>query len=151
MPDTMLILRGIAGVFGGRSHPKGALDEPAALAYAAKRGYLGKVLPVSGEAYERSPQVELALHEIVSDPTVTALYGFSGGGYNLRHILDSLTDKELARIKLVVVLGAPNAPPSAFTARSPGNWEVVYRKDPSHMDGPAMLLGELISTEQAWT
>jgi len=36
MPETMLILRGIAGHFGGKEYPHGALDEPAALEYAKR-------------------------------------------------------------------------------------------------------------------
>ena len=42
MPETMLILRGIAGHFGGKEYPHGALDEPAALEYAKRRGYVGR-------------------------------------------------------------------------------------------------------------
>ena len=50
---TMLILRGIAGHFAGQTYPHGALDEPAALDYARRRGYLGRVLDVSGEASQK--------------------------------------------------------------------------------------------------
>lgn len=138
--STMLILRGIAGHFAGRDWPDGALDEPAALEYARRRRYTGKVLDVSGETGPNSRQTRMALDAIKADPTITALYGFSGGGYNLRHILDRLPDSVKARLTLVVVLGAPKADRSLFA----GPWELVYRNDPpgGHMDGPAALLRE---------
>jgi hypothetical protein len=37
----MLILRGIAGHYSGRDWPRGALDEPPALEYTRRRGYVG--------------------------------------------------------------------------------------------------------------
>lgn len=160
----MLILRGIHGSFpggqywkdgkehyvpNGESHdyPKGALDEPSALKYASLKGYDGLVLDVSGETGETSSQTLRALDAIHNDSSITALYGFSGGGYNVRHILDKLTPTERARIKLVVVLGAPGNPSSMYDASlyKGGNWEVVYKTDPPpklyyHMDGPRYLL-----------
>ena len=96
---TMLILRGIAGHFAGQTYPHGALDEPAALDYAKRRGYLGRVLDVSGEVYKDSPQVVEALAAIRRDQSISALYGFSGGGYNAAYILDDLTDAERHRIR----------------------------------------------------
>src|SRR5262249_46094370 len=123
--------------------PHGALDEPAALEYAKRRGYVGRILDVSGEAYKGSPQHRRALAAVRADQTITALYGFSGGGYNLRHILDDLTESERSRIKLVVVLGAPANPAGIYKAF--GLSEVVYHADPGHMDGPRALLGELVS------
>jgi len=127
----MLILRGINNL----------LDEPPAIEYARQRGYLGKVLDVSGEAFPGSPQVVMALQAFRSDPDVEALYGFSGGGYNVRHVLASLAPQEKARINLVVVVGAPENPPSLYK----GPWELVYRLDPpaGHMMGPKLLLAEL--------
>jgi len=139
---TMLILRGIAGHFAGKTYPHGALDEPAALDYAKRRGYLGRVLDVSGEVYKDSPQVVEALAAIRRDQSISALYGFSGGGYNAAYILDDLTVAERDRIKLVIVLGAPKNSPDLYK----GPWELVYRSDPSHMSGPRALLGELVST-----
>lgn len=138
---VMLILRGIAGHFLGRSWPRGALDEPPALAYAKARGYQGRVLDVSGETGVNSEQVRLAIEAIRSDPFITALYGFSGGGYNVKHILGILTGEELKRLELVVVLGAPNY----AAERYKGSWELVYRTDPpaGHMAGPQALLQEL--------
>jgi hypothetical protein len=138
----MLILRGV----------KNLLDEQPAVEYARERGYLGKVLDVSGEAYPGSPQVVMALQAFRSDPEVEALYGFSGGGYNVRHVLASLAPHEKARIKLVIVVGSPQNPPSLYE----GPWELVYRLDPpaGHMMGPKTLLAELqgvagVSTKEA--
>jgi hypothetical protein len=137
---TMLVLRGIAGNFDGKDYPRGALDEPAALEYARRRGYVGQVLDVSGEAYDGSPQVRQALEAFRADTSISALYGFSGGGYNVCHILSALSKDELRRIKLVVVLGAPNNPARMYE----GAWELVYRLDPGHMDGPRVLLAETL-------
>ena len=75
----------------------------------------------------------MALQAIRSDHSIQAIYGFSGGGYNARHVLDLLTDDEKERIRLVVVLGAPGNAPGVYH----GPWELVYRLDPGHMDGPA--------------
>jgi lysozyme family protein len=134
---TMLILPGIARI-PGRYDPHGLLDRPSALAYAKARGYEGRVLDVSGETGISSAQTVAALKAFRAN--ITALYGFSGGGYNVRHVLMALTDAELDRIKLVVVLGAPLNPPSAYR----GPWELVYRADPpgGHMDGPRALLAK---------
>ncbi len=143
--DTMLILRGIAGNYDGRSWPRGALYEQPALEYARRRGYQGEVLDVAGTSGPKSPQTTMALKEIRSDDEIAALYGFSGGGYNVRHILEALTDDERKRIRLVVVLGAPKNAPNLYRK---GTWELVYRLDPpaGHMAGPAALLAELPAT-----
>ena len=137
----MLILRGIAGHYAGRDWPRGALDEPSALEYARRRGYTGQVLDVAGATGANSPQTKLALAEFRNDETVTALYGFSGGGYNVLHIIRALTRTERARLRLVVVLGAPHNPRDRYK----GPWELVYRIDPpgGHMDGPRALLAKL--------
>lgn len=150
MAKKMLILRGIAGHFDGKDWPKGALYEEPALEYARRRGYIGIVLDISGEASYNSRQVREALPVFSADPEFVALYGFSGGGYNINHILSRLEDKVLARIELVVVIGAPKNP-SSYYYRKIGNskdqypWELVYRKDPpqGHMYGPQALLNEL--------
>jgi len=127
----MLILRGIDNL----------LDEPPALKYASARGYDGIVLQASGDTGQDSDQTIKALAAMRADPTITALYGFSGGGYNVRHVIADLTTQERARIKLVVVLGAPSNPQSLYA----GPWELVYRDDPpaGHMAGPQALLDEL--------
>ena len=134
----MLILRGIAGHYAGRDWPRGALDEPSALEYARRRGYVGRVLDVAGATGPNSQQTRMALAEFRRDGAVAALYGFSGGGYNVLHIINALTDTERARLRLVVVLGAPRNPSALYR----GPWELVYRRDPpgGHMDGPRALL-----------
>ncbi len=138
---TMLILRGISGHFAGKDYPRGALDEPSAVAYAERNGFKGEVLDVSGETGLFSKQTRAALEAVRNDHGIRALYGFSGGGYNLRHILSRMSDDERERIELVVVLGAPNNPESWYA----GPWELVYRDDPpeGHMAGPKALLDEM--------
>lgn len=139
---TMLILRGIAGRYGGRDWPRGALDEPPALEYASRRGYVGKVLDVAGATGANSAQTKMALAEFHRDETVAAFYGFSGGGYNILHIIWALPHAHLSRIKLLVVLGsAPKNSPNNYR----GPWELIYRGDPpgGHMDGPRALLATL--------
>jgi hypothetical protein len=142
-PMKMLILRGTTGHFDGRDWPRGALREAPALEYAKRRSYEGQVLDIAGKAYTGSPQHRLALKEYRRDRTVAALYGFSGGGYNVRHVIDDLDKAERSRLALVVVLGAPLNDASLYD----GPWELVYRRDPppplEHMDGPAALLAEL--------
>jgi hypothetical protein len=138
---NMLIMRGIAGHYAGRDWPRGALDEPSALEYARRRGYVGRVLDVAGATGRNSPQTRMALEEFRRDGTVTALYGFSGGGYNVWHVINALTHAERARLRLVVVLGAPRNHSTLYQ----GPWELVYRLDPpeGHMDGPRALLETL--------
>src|SRR5689334_15839999 len=134
----MLILRGIAGHYAGRDWPRGALDEPPALEYARRRSYVGQVLDVAGWTGPNQPQTQMALAAFRRDSTVAALYGFSGGGYNVRHIINALTHEERSRLQLVVVLGAPKNPSHLYK----GPWELVYRLDPpgGHMAGPRALL-----------
>jgi len=53
----------------------------------------------------------------LTDDSVKAFYGFSGGGYNVRYILTSLAKNHpetLERIEMVVVLGALQQKKSAF-------------------------------------
>lgn len=130
---TMLILRGINNL----------LDEKSAKEYARRRGYRGEVLNVSGETGSGSIQTVKAIHCICARGDIKALYGFSGGGYNVRHIINRLSQHERDQIDLVVVVGAPNNSENLYTE---GPWELVYRKDPpsgKHMDGPKELLAEL--------
>jgi uncharacterized protein (TIGR02594 family) len=135
---TMLILRGRAGHYAGRDWPQGAMHEGPALEFAKRRGFKGRVLDVAGETGTHTRQTQMALAEFRRDASITALYGFSAGGYNIKHILDQLTREEKARLQLVIVLGAPKAPESLFR----GPWELIYRTDPpgGHMDGPVALL-----------
>jgi len=159
--STMLILRGNPGTYANEDgkavhYPRGALHEGAALAYAQRKGYTGKVLDVEGWARADSTQTQMAVEEFRRDHIVTAFYGFSGGGYNVKHILDTLTADECSRIRLVVVLGAPKNPLALYQASTYGEkakWELVYRLDPpasngGHMFGPEALLDELKKHER---
>lgn len=142
---TMLILRGNPGAYlwkGVSNWPDGALDEEAAIAYAELRGYSALVLKVPGftpnDRRDDGRQRKMALDEIKRDTSVAALYGFSAGGYNIKHILDKMTKEQKGRLKLVVVLGAPKLSRSAVS----GGWELQYRVDPpqGHMAGPEVFL-----------
>jgi len=138
----MLILRGVAGRYDGRDWPRGALYEQPALEYARRKGYSGQVLDVAGATGANSPQTRMALAEFRRDLAVTALYGFSGGGYNVLHVIKALAPDERTRLRLVVVLGAaPGNSPNNYK----GPWELVYRDNPpgGHMDGPRALLETL--------
>lgn len=95
-----------------RPWPDGALHEKAARAFAKQLGYLDVVIDAPGWPQgPESKQATKTLEEFHKDDATTGLYGFSGGGYNVWHILKSLAAKEpqsLRRIDRVVVLGAPN-------------------------------------------
>src|ERR1039457_4842118 len=101
MPGTMLILRGITRLSVWPQYPNGALDGTRALQYASNRDYTGRELYVSGETGDKSKQTNMALQEIQNDSAITALYGFSGGGYNVYHILNRLTQELRGRLELV--------------------------------------------------
>jgi hypothetical protein len=116
----MLILRGNSAGAGsypdekGNNNvawPIGALHVQAASDYARRRGYEPVVLDKPGQPQSQvSPQAKAALKAFLDDEGVAAFYGFSGGGYNLKHILDFLASNKpdtLHRIALVVVIGAP--------------------------------------------
>lgn len=151
MLGTMLILRGKAGHYDGRDWPRGALYEQPALHYAKKRGYVGRVLDIRGDPTgESSPQTGSALTEFDKDPTITALYGFSAGGYNVFHVLTRLKQEYRDRLELVVVLGAPDRKEHWYTSKNfKANWKLVYRTDPpeakgGHMGGPQALADERV-------
>jgi len=142
----MLILRGVAGYYDNQNWPRGALYEEYALEFASRRNYDGEVLDVAGATGADSPQTKMTVERYRRDLTVSALYGFSGGGYNILHVISQLTQKEKYRLDLVVVLGAPKTPAGAYKASiHKGRWEVIYRHDPpgGHMDGPRALLASL--------
>jgi hypothetical protein len=129
---VMLILRGIANA----ENPRGQLDDDAAREYARRFGYRGEVLDVAGDA--DGPQAKIALDRIHHDDKVTAIYGFSGGGYNVRRIWSQLNAEERQRIGKVVVIGSPGVNKSDF----PGSVDVLIKQDPpaGHMAGPRALL-----------
>src|SRR5262249_53407223 len=135
--QVMLILRGIAN----SENPRGQLDDPSALEYAQRLGFRGEVLDVAGNTGADSPQVMLALERIRRDETVTALYGFSGGGYNARLIWKKLAAAERERIRKVIVIGSPQVAKGDF----PGTSDILIKADPpeGHMAGPKALLESL--------
>jgi hypothetical protein len=109
--QVMLILRGIAN----EQNPRGQLDDESALEYARRLGFEGEVVDVAGNVGAKSPQVGMALERIRNDETVTAIYGFSGGGYNARLIW---TAAERERIGKVVVIGSPQVAKADFPGKS---------------------------------
>ena len=132
--EIMLILRGVANA----GHPRGQLDDKSALEYARRLGYRGEVLDIAGGT---GTQVKMALNRIRNDEEVTAIYGFSGGGYSAQRIWSQLDEDERARIGKIVVIGAPRVHKRDF----PGNTEVVIKRDPpaGHLAGPKALLESL--------
>ena len=138
--EVMLILRGVAN----SANPRGQLDDRAALEYARRMGYRGEVLNVAGNTARESAQARLGLERIRRDQTITAIYAFSGGGYNARLMWEELNRAERDRIRKVVVIGSPGLHRSDFAGAS----EVVIKPDPpeGHLAGPRALL-ESLGTE----
>lgn len=122
--STMLILRGIRNL----------LHEAPAKEYAIKMGYKPEVLDASGETGEYSAQTNLALKRIQNgNGDITALYGFSGGGYNCVHIWDRLTEEQKKQIKKIVIIGSPGVRYASFA----GVEDIVIYNNPeniAHMD-----------------
>lgn len=138
--STMLILRGIASA----DHPRGQLDDDAALEYARRLGYRGEVLDVASDTDGDRSQFHQAITRIRQDQSVTAIYGFSGGGYNTKRIWSSLRPDERQRIDRVVVIGSPGVSKGDFS----GTEHVVIQGDPpaGHLAGPRVLLDKLESS-----
>jgi hypothetical protein len=142
---AMLILPGIKRV-GMLYDEDGLLDRLSASRYAQRVGYRPEVMDVSGESGYCSAQVMVAWNKFRSNQNIKGLYGFSGGGYNVRHLLDRLTRAEKDRLELVIIVGAP-APDGvsevAWRTCFTGPWTLIYRLDPpnGHMEGPRQLLG----------
>lgn len=164
----MVILRGNSAGAGSYpdekgkpiAWPIGALHVQAATDYAKRLGYEGIVLPVPGQPQsQHSPQAKAALKVFHEDEDVCAFYGFSGGGYNLKHILDYLAAHEpqsLRRIDRVVVIGSPNKlggkklyEPHRYNVVAhkkvkgedwqDADWEVVFRTNPKPSQMPRGL------------
>jgi hypothetical protein len=116
-----------------------------ALTYAGRLGFKGEVLDIAGDTNAGSPQVEKALERIRADRAIAAIYGFSGGGYNVRLIWKQLEPPHQGRIRKIVVLGSPGVAKRDF----PGTAEVVIKADPpeGHLAGPRRLL-ESLDAEQ---
>ena len=131
----MLILRGNSDPKGEQEYPDefgkpaswpiGALHVRAAEDYARKRDYEPETLPLEGQqSGYKGKQVQEFLKQfagltlgqksydidmgLTPDLDIHALYGFSGGAYNVYWILNYLAENQpddLQRINLVVVLG----------------------------------------------
>lgn len=132
--SVMLILRGIAD----DEHPKGLLDDQDALEYARRNGFHGEVVDAAADYGPNSTQISLALERIRRDGSVTAIYGFSGGGYNARAIWQQLNASERDRIRNIVVVGSPGVEESQFAGRP--NLVIVPDPPEGHMAGPRSLL-----------
>jgi hypothetical protein len=141
--QVMLILRGMANA----DNPRGQLDDEAALAYAGRVGFKGEVLDTAVDTGAGNPQVDKALERIRSDQAITAIYGFSRGGYNARLLWKKLAPAEQQRIRKIVVIGSPGVVKSDFT----GNSEVLIKADPpeGHMAGPRVLLESLDAVRES--
>lgn len=163
----MVILRGNSAGPGSYPDEKGNLKTPwpigalhvgAASEYAKRSGFEPVVLDKPGQPqHQKSPQAEATVTLFLGEAAVCGFYGFSGGGYNMYHILQRLAAENpdtLHRIELVVVLGAPKRPKSDFNpsiynaiAKSkvdpalwePATWDLVYRTNPPASAMPANL------------
>jgi hypothetical protein len=146
-----------------RPWPKGALHEKAAIDFAKKLGYVDVVIDEPGWPQgPKSKQTTAALAEFHKDEAIVGFYGFSGGGYNLWHLLKFLAANEpqsLHRVDRLVVLGAPNKlggkdiyKPAYYTARvsekAKGkdwklDWDLIFRTNPHPSQLPKGLPGGL--------
>jgi len=114
----------------------GALHDLYAKKFAEWNHYDPEVLNVSGEAYTQRmapmiPQVQAALTRLKGKggKDYKALYGFSGGGYNILPILEHLSPGERDNLDIVIVLAAPGsveAYKKLLPARSDGTPRVIY-------------------------
>lgn len=126
----MLILKGINNLL----HQDPARD------YAIREGFEPMILPESGEAVgpvSDRPQVAAAINRIES-VGITAIYGFSGGGYNAVHIYNLLPKKFKEKIIKIIILGSPGVTKEDF----PGVSDVTIYNNPKvhHMDQPDQFL-----------
>lgn len=128
--DKMIILKGIRSL----------LDVPSAVETATVLGYEPIVIKSSGENYLGNPQLKESLEVIRKDKNVTGIYGFSGGGYNTRHIFNSLTPTEKKQIKRIIVLGSPGVTKNSFTNV---DVTIVPNSPKGHMDTPRWYLEKI--------
>jgi hypothetical protein len=167
MPQKkMLILRGNSAPAGKYpdekgekiAWPIGALHVSAAEGFARRLCLEPVVLPVQGQPQnQHSPQANKAVPMFRDDETIVAFYGFSGGGYNVRHILDRLVKEEpavLSRIKWLVVIGteADGKDKNSYLASTYNsaqkknkewktvNWRLIYRTNPKRKELPEDVL-----------
>ena len=153
-----------------RQWPNGALHEGPAKEYAVLMGSLmgfdggfkPKVLDVKGNSKPPGRDAKpgpdgkihgtrndsdgtlMALDCVLNHPGIVALYGFSGGGYNMKQILKQMTDEQRKRIKLVTVVGVDaDAPQPDYESSKfpPGGWRLDYLANSgNHMLLPKKLL-----------
>jgi hypothetical protein len=171
----MLILRGNdspAGTFPDEqgkkiAWPIGALHVEATKKYARSLGYEPVVFDISGRQQSlHSPQTNAAVAAFldVKDQADTGLYGFSGGGYNVRYVLARLAAEaplSLHHIDRVVVIGSPNKlkkqggdlyKPAIFNEVAkaaaakikdatfePADWDLIFRENPDPSQLPRGL------------
>ena len=104
-------------------------------------GFGVKCVDVAGNTSGDSVQIRMAVERIRRDETITAIYGFSGGGYNARLIWQELSGAERDRIRKVLVIGSPGVEQTDFL----GSSDVVIKPDPpeGHMAGPKALLNSI--------
>lgn len=126
--DTMLFLHGMQSRYGNVTPQK--IEEYAKI-YAEKRGYQFEAIPVSGDYTTKQRQQTV---ERIKKGDVSALYGFSAGGYNIKHIMSLLSPELKAKIKDITILGSPGERPIKDISTH------IYRDPPQgHMQGPKML------------
>ena len=134
--EVMLILRGIANA---KIRAASSMTTPRANTRAcsviAARCLTSLETPTA-------PQAKIALDRIHHDDKVTAIYGFSGGGYNTRRVWSQVERRSSASASArVVVIGSPGVSKSDF----PASADVIIKQDPpaGHMAGPRALLEAL--------
>jgi hypothetical protein len=86
------------------------------------------VLDVAGATSDDSPQTQMALAEFRRDLAVAALYGFSGGGYNVLRVINALKHAQRVCLRLVVVLGAPHSPMTWYRALGSRSIDSIRRE-----------------------
>jgi hypothetical protein len=119
--DIMIIMRGNSDPSGKLKYKdengnpakweKGALHVQPAKDYAILMGFKPKVLAARGDNTDsdhnraKSEGTQMALECFRLHNSITAFYGFSGGGFNLWHILHLMSKAERNRVKLAAVVG----------------------------------------------
>src|SRR5208283_1635889 len=68
---------------------------------------------------------------------ITALYGFSAGGYNVNHIIRDMSSTFRSKLTLAVMVGSPGLSMSVY----PGISYIIFANPPEgHLHGPQVLL-----------
>lgn len=135
----MLILPGIAGPVGGQYNRLGLLDRLSASATACALGYTPDVLDISGENYAGNPQARAAIRMIEADSSIIGIYGYSGGGYNAVHIWAALNASERARMKDLMIIGAPGVTLRSFPGFTGTFHDYPFVRGVDHLDLPQAI------------